>query len=245
MIHSFSLRHSGSFLVLASLLACESNEADLLQGGSTTTPAPAEQVGSPPAAPLAVDPESEQRAGSAVHDSPAAAGTDGLPPEHPPLEGVAGSALGLAWVAPSHWQSQPPSSNMRLAQWSLPGEPPAECAVFNFAGGGDAQDNVQRWIRQFEPTAGVAADEAEQAQITANGLTITLVRAGGTYLAQGPTMTGPVERRPDHRLFGAITTIGEQMYFMKCIGAGVTMLAQETGIVTLVQSLRPAVTPEP
>jgi hypothetical protein len=58
-------------------------------------------------------------------------------------------------------------------------------------------------------------------------------------------MTGPVERRPDHRLFGAITTIGEQMYFMKCIGAGVTMLAHETEIVGLVQSLRPAVTPEP
>ena len=245
MIHSFSFRLTSLFLLFSPLLACESNEADLLQGGGASTPAPADQASSPPPAPVAIEPGSEPGAGVAVHDSPPIAGADGLPPNHPPLEGVAGSAQGLAWTASSTWQSQPPSSDMRLAQWSLPGEPPAECAVFNFAGGGNAQDNVQRWVRQFEPTAGVAADEAEQAEITANGLTITLVRAGGTYLAQGPTMTGPVERRPDHRLFGAITTIGEQMYFIKCIGPGVTMLAQETQIVGLVQSLRPAVTPEP
>lgn len=245
MIHSFSQRLTSLLLGVVSLAGCESTEPNLLQGGEAIVPAPSETAGPPMTAPANSGPVAEQNAVHSVHETTPVAGAGELPPNHPPLEGVAGSAQGLAWVAPQEWQSQPPSSDMRLAQWSLPGDTPAECAIFNFAGGGTAQDNVQRWVRQFEPTAGVAAEEAEQAEITANGLTITLVRAGGTYLAQGPTMTGPVERRPDHRLFGAITTIGEHMYFMKCVGPSATMLAQESRIIALAQSLRPAATPTP
>jgi len=245
MIHSFSHRLTVLFLTVVSLSACESSEPNLLQGGETIMPSPPEPTGSASTAPAAGEPADRQNVVNAVHETIPVAGEGELPPNHPPLDGVAGTAQGLAWVAPQEWQSQPPSSDMRLAQWSLTGETPAECAIFNFAGGGTAQDNVQRWVRQFEPTAGIAEEEAEQAEITANGLTITLVRAGGTYLAQGPTMTGPVERRPDHRLFGAITTIGEQMYFVKCVGPSATMQAHESRIIALAQSLRPASTPAP
>lgn len=240
MTHSFFFRPAALFVVAASILACQSNETNLLQGGASEPPPPAAPTATaqPPMPPAS--PDLGHAAAPGVHDSTAAAGTDGLPANHPPLDGVPGSAQGLAWNAPAEWESQPPSSDMRLAQWRLPGAAPAECAVFNFAGGGTAQDNVQRWVRQFEPTPGVPEEEAEQAEITSNGLTITLLRAGGTYLAQGPTMTGPVERRPDHRLFGAITTIGEQMYFLKCVGPSATMQAHESGMVTLARSLQAA-----
>jgi hypothetical protein len=240
MTQSFFFRPASLFIVAASILACQSNETNLLQGGGSEPTSPSAPTATAPPPMPPVSPESGAIANPAVHDSAATVGTDGLPANHPPLDGVPGSAQGLAWTAPAEWESQPPSSDMRLAQWSLPGTSPAECAVFNFAGGGTAQDNVQRWVRQFEPTPGVPEEEAEQAEITSNGLTLTLLRAGGTYLAQGPTMTGPVERRPDHRLFGAITTIGEQMYFLKCVGPSATMLSHQPSMEQLARSLQPA-----
>jgi hypothetical protein len=245
MTHVFRARHLKLFLFSFSLVACQSNEQNLLQGSGAAIADPAEPTPEAPSVQRPATTPQPQVPDNAVHEATVQTGEAGLPPNHPPLEVVAGSAQGIAWAAPSEWTSQPPSSEMRLAQWALPGSTPAECAVFHFAGGGTAQDNVQRWVRQFEPTPGVVDEEAQQAEIESNGLTITLVRAGGTYLAQGPTMEGPVERRPDHRLFGAITTIGEQMYFLKCVGPDATMQTHESGMVSLARSLQAANAAEP
>jgi hypothetical protein len=183
-------------------------------------------------------PEAAVHPGAAVHpDAPADPGA--LPANHPPMDGVAGEAAGLRWMAPSDWVSEPPASEMRLAQWRITGSAgPAECVLFHFPGGGTVQENVNRWVQQFERADGTPLqEEAEQAAIqTLQGLPLTLVRAHGTYLYQNPPMTGDIERRPAQRLIGGIVQSGEALYFVKCTGPDATLLEQESGIVSFARS---------
>lgn len=131
---------------------------------------------------------------------------------------------------------------MRIAQWALPGstdDAPAECIMFHFPGGGGVDDNVFRWLGQFEqPDGSATADQALRATREVNGIEVTLVKTQGTYRDQVPPMTGPVFERPEYALFGAVFTPPGDPYFLKCTGAQSVMEQAEPGMVTLVDSFR-------
>lgn len=152
------------------------------------------------------------------------------------------AAAGLVFTVPEGWQKRAPSSSMRLAEYGLPGSGgEAELTVFSFGRGegGDAAANVNRWIGQFTAPGGGAAEHATR-KMEADGLSVTIVEATGTYT---PTAMGPMaprsEPRPDQRLFGLIVEGGpEGNVFVKVTGPQATISEQEARLSALAAGVR-------
>src|SRR5262245_2095451 len=65
-------------------------------------------------------------------------------------------------AVPKSWKDKPTTSGMRVAQWAIPGKAgDAELVVYYFGegGAGSAQQNLDRWIQQFEQPDGSASAE--------------------------------------------------------------------------------------
>src|SRR5262245_61088037 len=97
-------------------------------------------------------------------------------------------AAGLRFSVPSTWTRVPAPSDVRAAQWQIPqtggdGEG-GEVILFYFGKGkgGGAQENLDRWYKQFtEPDGRAARDAAVVTIRTVNGLRVTAVDLAGTY----------------------------------------------------------------
>jgi hypothetical protein len=108
---------------------------------------------------------------------------------------------------------------MRAATLSVPAAKgdtePAELVVFFFGAGsgGGADDNVKRWIDQFQKADGTsAAKDAEVKKEKIAGLPETTVDVNGIY--NGASMMGPPTSKPGYRLLGAIVEgPGGNVYF--------------------------------
>ena len=177
-----------------------------------------------------------------------AAAAPAAAPAHAP-EGsaaLAGGAGKAQWTAPPNWTVQPPSSSMRVAQWKLPAAPgkEGECAMFHFSGGGGVEDNINRWIRQFDrpgtpPDGSGSPPDGDRAILNVSGVQVTMARTQGTYKTQGVTMAGPVQRKENYALFAAIFEAPGDPYFLKCVGSVEVMTAEEKAMVGLVNSFVP------
>lgn len=178
-----------------------------------------------------------------------AAAAPAAAPAMPAAEGSAALAGGTGkaqWTAPPTWTVETPSSSMRVAQWELPAPAgkEAECAMFHFSGGGGVDDNINRWIRQFD-RPGTPADgsgsppDGDRAILEVNGVKVTMARTQGTYKTQGVTMAGPVERKENYALFAAIFEAPGDPYFLKCVGHADVITAEEKAMVGLVNSFVP------
>jgi len=170
-------------------------------------------------------------------------------PALPAADGSAALAGGTGkaqWTAPPTWTVESPASSMRVAQWELPAPAgkEAECAMFHFSGGGGVDDNINRWIRQFD-RPGTPADgsgsppDGDRAIIEVNGVKVTMARTQGTFKTQGVTMAGPVERKENYALFAAIFEAPGDPYFLKCVGHAEVIAAEEKAMVGLVNSFVP------
>jgi hypothetical protein len=167
----------------------------------------------------------------------------------PALDGSAALAGGTGkaqWTAPPTWTVETPASSMRVAQWELPAPAgkEAECAMFHFSGGGGVDDNINRWIRQFDrpsaPADGSGSPpDGDRAILQVNGVQVTMARTQGTYKTQGVTMAGPVERKENYALFAAIFEAPGDPYFLKCVGHTEVITAEEKAMVGLVNSFVP------
>jgi len=110
---------------------------------------------------------------------------------------------GFTFTRPEGWGWVTPSSSMRKAQLTVPGDKGAgEVTFFHFGPGqgGSVESNVQRWAGQFQ--GGSEGAQAKTATETYGGVTVTYVSAQGTYnsgMPGGPTT--PVE---NYALLGAI-----------------------------------------
>ena len=198
--------------------------------------------------PLAACSKKEDALGASM----AAPGTEpaaAAPAPAPAAEGSAALAGGTGkaqWTAPPTWTVETPASSMRVAQWELPAPAgkEAECAMFHFSGGGGVDDNINRWIRQFD-RPGTPADgsgsppDGDRAILQVNGVQVTMARTQGTYKTQGVTMAGPVERKENYALFAAIFEAPGDPYFLKCVGHTEVITAEEKAMVGLVNSFVP------
>jgi hypothetical protein len=151
--------------------------------------------------------------------------------------GAAGQAAGLDFDLPANWQSEQPSSSMRMAQASIPGSAgPGDLVVFYFGpgGGGGVEANIERWIGQMEVTPGT---QPAQETFDANGYRVTLVDVKGTLLPS--TMgTGPATPQPSSRLIGAVVEGPGGPWFFKATGPEATIAAERDAFLSMLRSVR-------
>jgi hypothetical protein len=153
--------------------------------------------------------------------------------------GAAGQGAGIDFDLPANWQSEQPSSNMRMAQASIPGSGsagPGDLVVFYFGpgGGGGVEANIERWIGQMEVAPGT---QPSQESFDANGYRVTLVDVKGTLLPS--TMgTGPATPQPNYRLMGAVVEGPGGPWFFKATGPEATIAAERDAFVSMLRSVR-------
>ena len=149
-----------------------------------------------------------------------------------------GSGPGLVWTDPPEWESQPPSSSMRRAQYRIPGEAgDAECVVFYFGPGqgGGVEDNVARWAGQFSSPEGTPVAPTVD-KMDVSGIPVTTMEVAGTY--NGGNMMGASTPEPGAKLLAAIAVGADANVFFKLTGPEATVDAARPQFEALVKSIR-------
>jgi hypothetical protein len=153
-------------------------------------------------------------------------------------------ALGpFSVVAPADWTTKPVTSSMRAADFLLPGKPGAEAEliVYYFGGGGagSIDDNVNRWLDQFQQPGGKSSRDAAKIEKTKfGGQDATYVSVTGRYVNQGmPGGGGPVDKA-DQSLLAAIVASPSGPYYFKLVGAKPTVDANTKAFRAMLESLK-------
>jgi hypothetical protein len=148
------------------------------------------------------------------------------------------SAGGVTWTAPAAWKADAPRQ-MRAATYLVP---PAkgdtdngECAVFFFGPGqgGNVDDNVQRWVGQFE---GAKAPAKKKEKL--GGFDVTTVELEGTYQQSMGGPMGPKTPKPGFKLLGAIVEGPQGNVFFKFTGPAKTVDAARADFMKMMKELK-------
>lgn len=153
------------------------------------------------------------------------------------LGGQEVTAAGLIFEVPVTWKPFAPTSPMRKAQVSIPGDGgAAELAVFHFGEGqgGRVEDNLVRWIGQIEAPAGA---EPQREFFEAAPFAVTMLSVKGT-LKPGQMGMGPAEAQPNSMLLGAVIEGPGGPWFFKATGPEKTLAAQRDAFVAMLKSAR-------
>lgn len=152
----------------------------------------------------------------------------------------------LKFDVPDGWQSTPPSSSMRVAEFVLPragGDASDASLVVYFFGsgsGGSVQANLDRWIGQMtQPDGRRTQDVARtESRVSRGGLALTVVDVGGTYIAEvTPGSTDRFNER-GYRLIAAIVETPGGAHYVKLTGPAATVAKWETSVTAFLASLR-------
>ena len=128
---------------------------------------------------------------------------------------------------------------MRVATYTVPATPSdaetGECSVFYFGQreGGDVEENINRWISQFEDLK-----KSERSTRRVNDLRITTVKLAGTYLSPAGPMLQSQGKKENYRLLGAIVEAPEGSVFFKLTGPATTVTAAEAEFNDLLESVQ-------
>jgi len=129
---------------------------------------------------------------------------------------------------------------MRAATYVVPAaagdKEDGECAVFYFGPGqgGGVEENVRRWMAQFE--GGQSATPKTRTQ-TVQGLKVTTVEHSGTYLSGAPM--APVKTpKPGYRLTGSIVEAPDGNVFFKLTGPAKTVEAAQAAFEKMIGSVK-------
>lgn len=121
--------------------------------------------------------------------------------------GKQATIAGLNWSVPEEWESTPPASPMRAAEYRVSTDAGSVLVVF-FAGiGGDAGSNIVRWSGQMKGPAGGAVIPITRKLSFPNGVSATLVSMEGTYSAMGPN-NQPTPPADGTKFLGAVVEGG-------------------------------------
>jgi len=151
----------------------------------------------------------------------------------------------ISYSVPADWKSEKPKSQMRKAQYKIPGvegAEDAEMAVFVFPGtGGSVNANIDRWISQIKQPDG--SDSKEKTKIIntdVNNLPVTVMYVTGTYLKSSSQMMmgGPKEEMPEYAMLAAIVETSEDPWFFKMTGPQKTVDHWRPEFDKLVNSFR-------
>ena len=150
------------------------------------------------------------------------------------------AVAGIRWSIPTGWTEQGPRQ-MRIATYGTPSAggdaEGGECAVFFFGPGqgGTVDQNVDRWIGQFEKPTGESRSSKE-----VNGLTVTTVKVNGTYVGMVAPMMQQQQgaKKPNYSLLGAIVMAPEGPVFFKLTGPSASVAQAESSFNSLIASLQ-------
>ncbi len=130
---------------------------------------------------------------------------------------------------------------MRAAEWLVPRAPgdtdDAECFAITFGAGkgGSVDDNVDRWVKQFDPQTAPPVRTTH----TVHGMNVTRVEVGGTYKAMQMPAAPPSSPHASWRLVGAIVEAPSGTWFFKLTGPDATVTAASKEMDALVDSMHP------
>jgi hypothetical protein len=192
------------------------------------------QHATPPASEGAPAVPAPEAGGASMPPAPATGapqgGTEVAPPET--------TSPGLAWKAPANWSVEP-GRPMRVATYGIPAlagdAEGAECAVFYFGPtqGGDAEDNMDRWVGQFDHP-----EQPQRTQAEVAGFKVWRLRVGGDYLApSGPAMESSGTKR-GWELLGAIVEGPAGRVFFKLTGPKKTVDGSRREFDDLLRTLK-------
>ena len=115
---------------------------------------------------------------------------------------------------PEGWGWVVPGSPMRKAQLATPDEGEVTFFFFGPGQGGSVEQNIQRWVNQFE--GGAASSQAMRREETFGETKVTFVTAAGTFQSGMPG--GPTTPLADYGLHGAILESEGGDVFVKMTG---------------------------
>ena len=153
-------------------------------------------------------------------------------------------AASLTYTAPAGWKTVPTTSSMRVAQSSLPraagDTADAELVVYYFSGsGGTVEANIERWLGQMQQPDGKPSSAAATRQSrTINGLKVTLVDVGGTYVAEVTPGSTQRHNSPNFRLRAAVIETTNGPYFIKLTGPAKTVAGAEKAYEQFLSSVK-------
>jgi hypothetical protein len=154
------------------------------------------------------------------------------------------AALGPFSIAiPAGWTEKPITSSMRAAQFALSSDPGAEAELvvyyFGESGAGGVQDNLDRWLGQFQqPSGKPSKDVAKIEQATFAGQAATLVSVSGRYVTTAMPGGGDLIDKSDQSLLGAIVASPKGPYYFKLVGAKKTVDAQTPKVRAMLASMK-------
>ncbi len=160
------------------------------------------------------------------------------------LSTVTTLSAALKFDAPAGWVSKPPTSSMRVAEFTLPkttgDAEDATLGIFFFGGqGGNVDANLERWIGQMTQPDGRPSNQvAKTTKFTSRGLAITLVELSGTYVAEVTPGSSERFNKPGFRLRAAVIETKEGPYFVKLTGPEKTVARWDESFMTFLKSLR-------
>jgi len=144
------------------------------------------------------------------------------------LTGESQDLGGIRIVVPHDWVVETPSSQMRKAQFRLPGKGPddAQLVVFNFGPGqaGSVEANLQRWYGQItQPDGSPSGNAAQTSEKMVDGMEVTLMDVSGTYReSMGPMMQGGAAKT-EWRMAAAIVESPQGAFYFKLVGPEATV----------------------
>ncbi|HEY3885750.1 MAG TPA: hypothetical protein VGL62_11110 [Vicinamibacterales bacterium] len=150
----------------------------------------------------------------------------------------------LAYTAPAGWNTRPPASSMRVAEFVIPkaagDQEDAELIIYYFGGqGGSADANIERWIGQMQQPGGAPSTaRARRDTRTINGLKVSMVDVSGTYVAEMSPGAAEHFNKPDFRLRAAVVQTANGPYYVKLTGPEKTVSAAGPAFDRFMSSLR-------
>jgi hypothetical protein len=150
---------------------------------------------------------------------------------------------GLRYKVGTDWVRVPAPSDMRAAQYRVPGADgtegkDAELVIFFFGEGqgGDAEANLERWYGQFtQPDGSASRDKAVVTIRTVNDLKVTAVDLSGTYTAMRPG--GVSQPATDQRMLAAVVEGEGGPWFVRLVGPVETVEQARAKFDDLLRSL--------
>jgi len=147
--------------------------------------------------------------------------------------------------APAAWEAKKPTFRIIDFEFSVPpvegDENPGRVTVMG--AGGDVEQNIQRWIDQFEqPDGSDTKDKAKIEKKEIQGQEVHIVSITGTYKDRpggGPNTNTPIVLRENYRMLSAIIVTKESgHYFIKLYGPLKTVDAQEEAFHKMLETLQ-------
>jgi hypothetical protein len=154
------------------------------------------------------------------------------------VQSASATLLGYQSRIPSGWTSRPPSSNMRLAEYSA-GRDGAEVVAYFFGPGqgGSIEANLARWKGQFSNPAGGPVDEVT-ARESSGAFPLTIAEYRGSY-ARGIGAGATADKAlPNHMLLAVVADTPKGRIFFQMYGPVRAVEAQRAAYLGFVRALK-------